>query len=212
VSRFARCEMLFGDDFDKVHSLKVLIVGVGGVGSYCLDALWRTGVSDITIVDFDTFDESNQNRQIGSEAVGEYKTEVLAKKYGVQGINVKITPEWVDAFDFEPYDFVVDAIDDVKAKCALLMKCHKKVISSMGSAKRIDPTKMEVTKLSKTHNDPLARKVRDELKKAKFSKDINVVFSSETPLVVAKGSYVGVTGAFGLACASYVIQKTLSKS
>jgi len=212
VSKFVRCEMLFGDNFDKIKSLKILIIGVGGVGGHCLDALWRTGVSDITIVDFDTYDESNQNRQIGSEALGESKVSTLLQKYnGIKGYDVKVTQEWVANFDFEPFDFIVDAIDDVAPKCALIAKCHKKLISSMGSAKRIDPTKIEVTKLSKTHNDPLAKKVREELKKIRWNKDVAVVFSSETPITKSKGSFVGVTGAFGLVCASYIIRKALEK-
>jgi tRNA A37 threonylcarbamoyladenosine dehydratase len=157
------------------------------------------------------YDESNQNRQIGSEALGESKVKALIKKYsGISGHEQKITSEWVDTFDFETYDFVVDAIDDVVPKCALIAKCYKKIISSMGSAKRIDSTKVEITKLSKTFNDPLARKVREGLKKIGFTKDVNVVFSPELPLVTPKGSFIGVTGAFGLACASLIIQKTLA--
>ena len=141
--------MIFGDDYPKITSLNILIIGVGGVGGHCLDALWRSGVSDITIVDFDTYDISNQNRQIGSEAVGKIKVEALRDKFsGIKAIEKKITSEWVEEFDFEPYDFVVDAIDDVRPKCAMIMKCHKKLISSMGSAKRVDPTKIDITKLS----------------------------------------------------------------
>ena len=204
--------MLFGDDFDKIKSLKILIVGVGGVGAHCLDALYRTGVSDITIVDFDSYDTTNQNRQIGSDAQGRQKVEVLRNMYqGVTGIDEKITVAWVENFDFEPYDFVVDAIDDVAPKCALIAKTYRKLISSMGSAKRIDSTKVEITKLSKTFNDPLAKKVREELKKLHFSKDVSVIFSSELPITKTKGLFIGVTGAFGLACASYIIQKTLVK-
>jgi tRNA threonylcarbamoyladenosine dehydratase len=211
--RHERCEMLFGDNYETIKALNILIIGVGGVGGHCLDALYRTGVQNITIIDFDTYDETNQNRQIGSECVGESKVRTLMRRYeGVKGFDVKITPEWVAEFDFEPYNFVVDAIDDVASKCALIVKCHKKIICSMGSAKRIDPTMIEVTKLSKTHNDPLSKKVRDELKKLGSWKDPTVVFSPETPLTKSKGSFVGVTGAFGLVCASYMVRKTLEQT
>lgn len=204
--------MLFDEAFPDIQNLNILIIGVGGVGGHCLDALHRSGISNITIVDFDTYDITNQNRQIGSENLGYSKVKTLCEKYSeIKGIDTKITTEWVENFDFEPFDFIVDAIDDVTPKCRLIIKCHKKLISSMGSAKRIDSTKVEITKLSKTFNDPLAKKVRDELRKQKFNKDVNVVFSPETPIVKSKGSFIGVTGSFGLACASFIIQKTISK-
>lgn len=113
----------------------------------------------------------------------------------------------MDSFDFEPYDIVLDAIDDMRAKIGIIRRCHKKLISSMGSAKKLDPTKIEFISIWKTYNDPFAKKVRDELKRIKFNKDFKVIFSAEIPQCVEKGSFVGVTGAFGLALAAKAIER-----
>ena len=211
-SRYARCEKLFGDDFQKLQKAKIVILGVGGVGGFALDCLYRTGITDITIVDYDTFDETNQNRQIGSDAVGSVKVDHLKTLYPtVEAINQKIDLEWIENFDFDKYDLILDAIDDIKAKVELIKRYHKKLISTTGSAKRIDPTKIEYVNIFKTYNDPFARKIRDELKKAKFNKNFKVVFSSENPNCKDLGSFVGVTGSFGLTMGSIAIKKLLSE-
>ncbi|BCD60635.1 MULTISPECIES: tRNA threonylcarbamoyladenosine dehydratase [unclassified Nitratiruptor] len=208
--RFERCRMLFGKDFEKLQKAKILILGVGGVGSFALDCLYRSGVHDITIVDFDRYDPTNQNRQIGSEHVGEVKVDVLKKLYpGIKAIEAKIDQKWIEDFDFEPYDLVIDAIDDRHAKVALALKVWPKLISSMGSAKRSDPTKIEATSIWKTHGDPFARKIRYELKKAGFKGNYPVIFSSEEPKCKEKGSFVGVTGSFGLTICSKAIEKII---
>jgi len=211
-SRYARCEKLFGDDFQKLQKAKIVILGVGGVGGFALDCLYRTGITDITIVDYDTFDETNQNRQIGSDAVGSVKVDHLKTLYPtVEAINQKIDLEWIENFDFDKYDLILDAIDDIKAKVELIKRYHKKLISTTGSAKRIDPTKIEYVNIFKTYNDPFARKIRDELKKANFNKNFKVVFSSENPNCKDLGSFVGVTGSFGLTMGSIAIKKLLSE-
>ena len=106
--RYSRVRRVFGEDFEKLQRAKILLLGIGGVGSPCLDALYRTGISDITIVDFDTYDVTNQNRQLGSEAVGEVKVLHMASLYkGVTPVEAKVTPAWVENFDFEPYIFPV---------------------------------------------------------------------------------------------------------
>jgi len=208
--RYIRCKELFDKDFEKLQKAKVLILGVGGVGSYALDCLYRSGVSDITIVDFDTFDVSNQNRQIGSEFVGELKVDVFAKLYpSITTINAQIDTKWVEEFDFAPYDIVVDAQDTTKVKIALAKKCYKKLIMSVGSAKRYDASKIEVTTIWKTHGDALARKIRNELKKVKFDRNFLVVFSPEEDRCKGSGSFVGVTGSFGLMICSEVVKKVL---
>jgi tRNA A37 threonylcarbamoyladenosine dehydratase len=208
--KYARCEKLFGDNFQKLQNAKILLLGVGGVGSFALDCLYRTGITNITIVDYDRYDETNQNRQIGSEAVGSIKVEYLKTLYpNVEAINQKIDLEWIENFDFDKYDLILDAIDDIPSKVELIKKYYKKLISTTGSAKRIDPTKIEYINIFKTYNDPFARKIRDELKKAKFNKNFKVVFSSENPNCKDLGSFVGVTGSFGLAMGSIAIQKLL---
>ena len=207
--RFERCRMLFGEEnFSKIQNAKILILGVGGVGSYALDCLYRSGVRDITILDYDIYDETNQNRQIGSEAVSKSKIETLAKLYpGIQTIHQQMTMAWVEGFDFEPYDIIIDAADTTKVKIEVAKKCYKKLIMSVGSAKRFETNKIEVATIWKTHGDALARKIRNELKKAKFSKNFTVVFSPEEDKCKEKGSFVGVTGAFGLTICSEVIKR-----
>jgi len=209
--RFERCRMLFGEeDFSKIQNAKILILGVGGVGSYALDCLYRSGVRDITILDYDIYDETNQNRQIGSEAVGESKIDTLAKLYpGIQTIHQQMTMVWVEGFDFEPYDIIIDAADTTKVKIEVAKKCYKKLIMSVGSAKRFETNKIEVATIWKTHGDALARKIRNELKKAKFTKNFTVVFSPEEDKCKEKGSFVGVTGAFGLTICSEAIKRII---
>jgi len=210
--RFERCRMLFGDeDFKKLQQAKILILGVGGVGSYALDCLYRTGLSNITILDHDTFDETNRNRQIGSDAVGESKIETLAKLYpGIQTIEQRMNMVWVADFDFTPYDIIIDSADSTKVKLEVAKKCFSKLIMSVGSAKRYDASKIEVASVWKTHGDALARKIRNELKRAKFDRNFTVVFSPEDDKCKDKGSFVGVTGAFGLTICSEVIKKILA--
>ncbi len=211
--RFERSRMLFGEDYSDIEKAKVLLLGVGGVGSYCLDCLYRTGVRDITIIDFDTYDESNQNRQMWSEHhCGESKVLSLKEHYPeIIAIEKRIDEEWVKAFDFEPYDLVLDAIDDRGAKLALAQKCYKKLISATGSAKRLDPTKIEVATIWKTHGDRFASKIRYELKKRRFTKKYPVIFSSEPAHVKVKGSFMAVTAAFGLTMCSVAIKKLTEK-
>jgi len=203
--------MLFGDeDFNKLQKAKILILGVGGVGSYALDCLYRSGVKDITILDYDTYDETNKNRQIGSEAVGESKIDTLVKLYpGIQAIHQQMTMLWIESFDFDPYDIIIDAADTTKVKIELAKKEYKKLIMSVGSAKRFDTNKIEVASIWKTHGDALARKIRNELKKAKFDRNFTVVFSPEEDRCKEKGSCVAVTGAFGLTICSEAIKRII---
>ncbi|HHC11038.1 MAG TPA: tRNA threonylcarbamoyladenosine dehydratase [Campylobacterales bacterium] len=209
--RFERCRMLFGDDnFAKLQKSKILILGVGGVGSYALDCLYRSGVNDITIIDYDIYDKTNQNRQIGSEAIGEYKTDTLKKLYPtITAINQKMDMAWVEEFDFEPYDLIIDSADTTRVKIELAKKVYKKLIMSTGSAKRFDTSKIEVASIWKTSGDALARKIRNELKKTKFDRNFTVVFSPEEDKCKDKGSCVAVTGAFGLTICSEAIKKIL---
>jgi len=206
--RFDRVKTLLGDDFTKLQDAKILLLGVGGVGGYCLDCLIRSGVSDVTIIDFDSFDETNQNRQLLSELhQNESKVESFKKHYpSIKIIDAKIDESWVNEFDFDTFDLVLDAIDDTKAKLALAQKCHKKLISSFGSAKRLDPTKIKVDDIWKSYGDKLGSKIRYELRKRGFSKKYRVIFSSEEAKVKEKGSFMGVTASFGLAMCSEAVK------
>ncbi len=206
--RYNRCHDLFGDDFDKIQNTKILLLGVGGVGGFALDALVRSGIDDITIVDFDTFEESNQNRQLLSEALGEKKVDVFQREYPkLTAIDAKVSESWCKEFDFSEYDLVLDAIDDISAKVALAHRVSNKLICSLGGAKRIDPTKIEFSTIWKTHGDPLAKKFRYELKQSGFKDDFDVVFSTEKPKTSSMGSFVGVTASMGLALASLAIKR-----
>ena len=208
--KYTRAKELFGDNYNKLQNSKIIIIGVGGVGGYALDCLYRTGITNITIVDFDRFDITNQNRQIGSENIDTPKVEALKKLYPkITAINKKITTQWVEQFDFEQYDVIVDAIDDINPKIALILKYYHKLISSTGSAKRIDSLQIEYIDIFKTYNDPFAKKIRTELKKHKFNKKFKVIFSKELPQCNNMGSFVGVTGSFGLAMCSQVIKKLI---
>ena len=212
--QYDRTKKLFGDDvFEKFKDVKLILLGVGGVGSFALDALYNTGITNITIVDFDTYEESNMNRQMGSHGnIGRVKVEALKEKYPeVTAIHIKITPDWIDNFDFSSYDYILDAIDDVKPKVHLIKKHFTKIISTSGGAKRIDPSKIEYISIWDTYNDPFIKKIRTELKNQGFKKKFKVIFSSELPMCLEKGSFEGVTGSFGLMMASVTIQKLINK-
>ena len=211
--RFDRCRVLFGEEeFNKLQNSSVIILGVGGVGSYALDCLYRSGVGDITIVDYDIYDESNRNRQIGSDcAVGECKVSTLSKLYpGIKAIKQKMDIAWVESFDFSQYDLIIDSADTTRVKIELAKREYKKLIMSMGSAKRIDPTRVQYASIWKSRGDALARKIRNELKRAKFDRNFTVVFSDEEPKCKDKGSFVAVTGTFGLTLCSLAIMKLLN--
>ena len=204
--RYDRCKKLFSK-FNHLKDLKLLIAGVGGVGGYALDCLYRSGVENITIIDYDRFDITNQNRQIGSEFIGEKKVNVLARLYkGIKPIDMKLTPENINTLNLNKYDIIIDAIDDINAKIALIRNSPK-IISSMGAAKRIDPTKIRIESIWKTNTDPFAKKIRDRIKKEKLNIDFKVVYSIEKPINCDMGSFVGVTGAFGFALCSEVLKE-----
>jgi len=209
LSKHDRIKLLIKDDFSKLEDANIILLGVGGVGSFCLDCLYRSGVKNITIVDFDTYDETNQNRQMWSELhKDELKVEALQTHYPeIKIINVRIDEQWVWDFDFDEYDLVLDAIDDTKAKLALAQKCYKKLISSFGSAKRLDPTQIKVDDIWKSYGDKFGSKIRYELRKRGFKKKYKVIFSSEEAVVKEKGSFMGVTAAFGLTMCAEAIKK-----
>ncbi|MDY0052885.1 MAG: ThiF family adenylyltransferase, partial [Aliarcobacter sp.] len=211
--KYDRSKKLFGNDvFEKFKDIKLILLGVGGVGSFALDALYNTGITNITIVDFDTYEESNMNRQLGSHGnIGRIKVDALKEKYPrVEAIHVKITSMWIDNFDFSSYDYILDAIDDIKPKVHLIKKHFAKVISTSGGAKRIDSTKIEYISIWDTYNDPFIKKIRTELKAQGFKKKFKVIFSSELPICIEKGSFEGVTASFGLTMASITVQKLIN--
>nr|WP_306558725.1 tRNA threonylcarbamoyladenosine dehydratase [Campylobacter sp. CS_ED1] len=215
INRFTRSRWLFGESFEKLQNAKVLVCGCGGVGGATIECLYRSGVINLSVIDCDKFDITNQNRQFGSENLGEKKCEVFAKKFdGVTPIFAKIDDEFLEKFDISKFDFVIDAVDDIRAKIALAVKCSEKnikFISSLGAAKRLNPSKIKITSIWKTHSDPFARKFRYELKKSGFKGDFPCVFSEEEPNCKKLGSFMGVTASFGLFIASFVVRNLIEK-
>ncbi|WP_270989327.1 tRNA threonylcarbamoyladenosine dehydratase [Campylobacter upsaliensis] len=212
--RYTRVKWLVGDEnYEKISRTRVLIFGLGGVGGICTDALFRTGFTKLTLIDADSFEITNQNRQLHSEHIGENKAEVFAKIYKVKGVVAKVDEEFLSTFDLSKFDLIIDAIDDIPAKVALANKIDFKkqiFISSTGGARKIDPTLIKTTSIFKTYGDALAKKFRYELRKSGFKGDFEVVFSNEEAKCKNLGSFMGVTASFGLALASLALKKVLN--
>lgn len=214
-TRFTRVKWLIGEElFDKIATLKVLVFGLGGVGGFCIDALYRTGFKDFTFIDEDSFEATNLNRQLHSEHIGQAKAEVFSRIYGGKGIVKRVDNAFLSEFSLQEFDIIIDAIDDIPAKVAIvgLVDTQKQIfVSSTGGARKLDATKIAIAPLCKTHGDALAKKFRYELKKAGLKADFEVVFSDEKPICKELGSFMGVTGAFGLALASLALRKVIER-
>ena len=212
--RYTRVKWLVGDEnYEKISRTRVLIFGLGGVGGICTDALFRTGFTKLTLIDADSFEITNQNRQLHSEHIGENKAEVFAKIYKVKGVVTKVDEKFLSTFDLSKFDLIIDAIDDIPAKVALANKIDFKkqiFISSTGGARKLDPTLIKTTSIFKTYGDALAKKFRYELRKSGFKGDFEVVFSNEEAKCKNLGSFMGVTASFGLALASLALKKVLN--
>lgn len=193
MEQFFRTEILVGqENMKKINNTRVLVFGVGGVGSYTVMALARSGVSSIDIVDSDTVSVTNINRQIiaNLKSIGRKKVEVLKemlldinKDIKVNTFDLFVNKDNIDTFDFSSYDYVVDAIDTVSSKILIIEKCNEcntKIISAMGAGNKFDATKFEVTDIYKTSVCPLAKVMRYELKKRGIKK-LKVVYSKEIP-------------------------------
>lgn len=192
--RFQRTEMLLGSEaMEKLANSHVAVFGVGGVGGYTAEALVRCGIGTLTLVDSDTVAESNINRQIiaTTKTIGRYKTEVMKER--ALDINPKIQveehrcfflPENAKEFDFTKYDYVVDAVDTVTAKLALVEAAHAAgvpIISCMGAGNKLNPGAFEITDIYKTSVCPLAKVMRRELKQRGIRK-LKVLYSKEEAL------------------------------
>ena len=196
MERFSRTALLIGKDgVEKLNNSKVIVFGVGGVGGYTVEALARSGVGQIDVVDNDTVSFSNLNRQIIAtvDTVGKNKVEVIKDRIlsinpnaTVHTHNVFYSPETAEGFDLSKYNYIVDAIDSVTGKIELCMQAEKAgvpIISSMGAGNKLDPTAFEVTDIYKTSVCPLAKVMRRELK-ARGIKKLKVVYSKEEPIKI----------------------------
>lgn len=193
-SRFERTRRLLGNEaLETLSKAHVAVFGVGGVGGFAIEALVRGGIGSIDVIDKDTVDFSNLNRQIiaTEETIGKPKVEVMKDRIlsinpecKVNAYQCFFLPETADEFDFSQYDYVIDAVDTVTAKIHLVMqsqKCGTPIISSMGTGNKLDPTAFQVTDIYKTSVCPLAKIMRKELKKRGVTK-LKVVYSQEQPL------------------------------
>ena len=219
-----RLELLIGsENIDKIKKLNILVLGLGGVGGYAVESLIRCGVEHITLVDGDMIKSSNLNRQIISTSrnINRYKTREFKKR--IKSINRNAVVNIVNTFIneknmyllfMEDYDYIVDACDTVNVKILLMKECLNrkiKLISSMGTANKLEASKLEITTLNKTSYDPLAKKIRKEFSESE-SKKIHVIASTET--VKNKeglGSICYVPATAGLLITNYIINDVLKK-
>ena len=195
LNQFSRTELLFGSEaITRLQNANVAVFGIGGVGGYTVEALARSGVGSFDLIDNDTVALTNLNRQIIAtlDTVGQPKVEVMAKRIASINPDAKVNcrqcfflPENQHEFDFSQYDYVVDAVDTVAAKIAIVLAAKAAgvpVISSMGAGNKVNPAMFEVADIYKTKVDPLARVMRQAMKKNNIKK-LKVVYSQELPLL-----------------------------
>jgi len=224
---FQRSELLLGAEaMQRLAQKRVIVFGVGGVGSWCAEGLVRSGIRQLTIVDSDCVCASNINRQLmaTTETVGKVKVEVLRQrllainpKAQITAIHEFFTADTAESFNLDTYDYIIDAIDSLKDKALLiLMACRTeaKLYSSMGAALKLDPTRIKIAEFWKVQGDPLARVLRKRFKReGKFpERKFQCVYSDE--LVEAqgegKGSLVHITAVFGMMLTSMVVRDILN--
>lgn len=225
--QFSRTALIFGEQaINVLNSCRVAVFGIGGVGGHTVEALARSGIGSIDIIDPDKVTESNINRQLVAthSTVGRFKTDVMSKRIQdinpdcvVTSHNVFLLPETADSFDFSKYDYIVDAVDTVAAKVTLVEKAKEygvPVICAMGAGNKTDPTLFKVSDINKTKVCPLAKAVRIELRKRGIA-HVKVVYSEEAPIQVSKdikegqripGSVPFVPSVMGLIIAAEVVK------
>ena len=230
--RFEREEMLIGEEaLQKLANARVCLFGVGGVGSYAVEALARAGVGEIDIIDNDTVSITNINRQLCalSSTVGKNKVDVVAERLLDINPALKVNrycdfvlPENIDKYEFSAYDYVIDAVDTVSAKLAIIEAAERAgvpVLSCMGTGNKLDPMALTVTDIQKTSTCPLARVMRRELK-ARGIAHLRVVYSTEQPIKTSAVSDSGkpvpasisfVPSVAGLIAAGEAIKHIISK-
>ncbi|POA01767.1 tRNA threonylcarbamoyladenosine dehydratase [Staphylococcus massiliensis CCUG 55927] len=241
--QFSRNELAYGSEgLDKLKEQTVAILGVGGVGSFAAEALARTNIGHIILIDKDDVDITNVNRQIHAltTTIGQSKVNLMEERIKLINPECKVTSlhmfyteeTYEDFFQDFDIDYIVDASDTIMYKVHLMKECIRrdiKMISSMGAANKTDPTRFEIADISKTHSDPMAKIIRQKLKKDGIKKGVKVVFSDESPIVIREdvnevvgdknaptrkaqmppSSNAFVPSTVGLICASYVVNDIL---
>ena len=219
---YSRTRMLLGDDgICRLKKAKVIIFGIGGVGGHAAEAIARAGVGKIALIDADRVSVSNLNRQTVAllSTVGTYKTEVMKNRILDINKDAEVlerrefySPDNACDFCLTEYDFILDCIDSTRSKLHLI-SCAKEagvpIISSMGTGNKLDPTRLKIADISKTHTDPLAKLIRVELRKRGIN-HLPVVFSDEEPITTESrtpSSVPFVPATAGLIMAGYVIRK-----
>lgn len=210
---------LFGiENLSLLKTKNILLVGIGGVGSFCFETLIRCGINNITVIDFDTYEESNLNRQLYAlhSTIGKKKIDTaLERAKDINpNCNIIVYDEFLDInsnLDFSKYDYIIDACDSVPAKVNIILKAKEygiKVISSLGIGNRVRPEMVKISTLKESLSDPLGKKLNHYLvKKYNFLDDVVVVKSSEKPIKSEPvSSYVCVTSIAGILLADYVIK------
>ncbi len=241
TEQFSRTQLLFGEEkMNILKNARVAVFGIGGVGGYVCEALVRSGVGHFDLIDKDTVSESNLNRQIIAthKTIGRQKTEVMRERMleinpqaDIRIYDCFFLPENSASFPFAEYDYVVDAVDTVKAKIELILRSQSAgvpVISSMGTGNKTDPGRLKAADIYETRICPLARVMRRELKK-RGVESLKVVFSDEEPSAPERrissldespgavrkdipGSTAFVPGAAGLLIASVIIRDLINKT
>ena len=221
MQNLSRLELITNEEtIRKIKEKNILLIGLGGVGGYTFETLVRSGIENITIVDGDTFEESNLNRQVLSlvSTINKNKTDVAESRAKEINPNVKIkkitkilTKENIYEINFNEYDYVIDACDTLEIKKEIIKICTKnnmKFITCMGTGNKFHPELLELTTLDKTEYDPIAKILRKYVKEQHINKKIKVVASKEKPVKTGSttiGSNAFVPGVSGMLLTSYVI-------
>ena len=234
--QYSRTQLLLGAEaMEKLHHARVAVFGIGGVGGYTVEALARSGVGALDLIDDDKVCLTNLNRQIIAtrSTVGQYKVDVAEQRIHDIDPNIKVTthrcffgPETQDDFDFTQYDYVVDAIDTLSPKLALIAASLERglpLVSSMGAGAKTDPTRLEIEDISRTHHCPLAHMLRKRLHKAGVRSGFKAVFSAEpvregATILCEEQNKKSNTGTisylpalFGIGCASVVVRGVIGE-
>ena len=224
---FRRSELLLGDEaMSRIAEKRVIIFGVGGVGSWCAESLVRSGIRKLTIVDSDRVCITNINRQLmaTTKTVGQVKVDALKERLlsinpsaEITALQQIFTAETAESFELDTYDYIIDAIDSLKDKALLILMATKtkaRFYSSMGAALKLDPTRIKTAEFWKVQGDPLARALRKRFKhEGQFpARKFQCVYSDELvePKGAGKGSLVHITAIFGFMLAGLVIQDAIN--